>query len=142
MREDETIVKYSDKIPFIVNKTRLLGEDFKDGRIVEKILLTISERFESKISSLEECKDLSIISVEELISALQAQEQRRAFRQDNVTEGAFNAQNRKEKVDWIEAGCMKQCSLKYMLRVSNLLCNLFGLTLIEILKFDARVKII
>jgi len=97
MQEDETIVKYSDKISFIVNKIRLLGEDFKDDRIVEKILVTIPERFESKISSLEESKDLSTISVEELISALQAQEQRRAFRQDNVTEGAFYAQNRKEK---------------------------------------------
>lgn len=97
MQQNETIVNYFDKISLIVNKMRLLGEDFKDDRIVEKILVTIPERFESKISSLEESKDLSTISVKELISALQAQEQRRAFRQDNVIEGALYAQSRKEK---------------------------------------------
>ncbi|XP_016478381.1 uncharacterized protein LOC107799750 [Nicotiana tabacum] len=87
MQDDETIAKYSNQISLIINKIRLLGEDFKDNRIVEKILVTISERFESKISFLEESKDLSTISVAELISVLQAQEQRKAFRQDKVTEG-------------------------------------------------------
>ncbi|XP_070040192.1 uncharacterized protein [Nicotiana tomentosiformis] len=67
-------------------KQKLLGEDFKDDRIVEIFFVTIPERFESEISSLEESKDLSTISVAELISALQAQEQRRAFIQDKVTE--------------------------------------------------------
>ncbi|XP_016574002.2 LRR receptor-like serine/threonine-protein kinase FLS2 [Capsicum annuum] len=80
MQEDEVIAKYSDKNSLLVCKIWLLGEDFKDDRIVEKILLTIPERFESKISSLKESKDLSTISIKELISALQAQEQRRAFR--------------------------------------------------------------
>ncbi|XP_070003846.1 uncharacterized protein [Nicotiana sylvestris] len=89
MQDDETIAKYSDRISLIVNKISLLGKDFKDDRIVEKILVTIPERFESKISYLEASKDLSTISVAELISALQAQEQRRAFRQDKVTEGIF-----------------------------------------------------
>ncbi|XP_070031586.1 uncharacterized protein [Nicotiana tomentosiformis] len=82
MQDDETIAKYSDRNSLIV----LLGEDFKDDMIVEKNLVTIRERFESKISSLEKSKDFSTISVAELISALQAQEQRRAFRQDKVTE--------------------------------------------------------
>lgn len=41
-------------------------------RVVEKVLVTIPERFKSKISSLEESKDLSIVSVEELICVLQA----------------------------------------------------------------------
>ncbi|XP_075095351.1 uncharacterized protein LOC142173625 [Nicotiana tabacum] len=100
MQDDETIAKSSDRISLIVNKIRLLDEDFKDDRIVEKILVTIPERFESKISFLEESKDLSTISVAELISALQAQEQIRAFRQDKVTEGIFYAKHQKEKVDY------------------------------------------
>ncbi|XP_049367080.1 uncharacterized protein LOC125831996 [Solanum verrucosum] len=85
MQEGETITNYSDRISLIVNRIRLLGEDFKDNRIVEKILVTIPERFESKISALEESKDLSTICLVE-ISALQAQEQRRAFRQDKIVE--------------------------------------------------------
>ncbi|PHT58696.1 ABC transporter C family member 2 [Capsicum baccatum] len=97
MQEDETIAKYSENISLLVSNIRLLGEDFKEDRIVEKILVTIPERFESKISSLKESKDLSTISVEELITALQAQQQKRAFKKDNATESAFYAQNKKGK---------------------------------------------
>ena len=54
--------------------------------------MTLLERFESKISSLKESRDLSQISLTELMNGLQAQEQRRALRQENVTEGAFQMQ--------------------------------------------------
>ena len=54
---------------------RLLGKDFSDERIVQKILVTLPEKYESKISSLEESKDLSSISLAELVNALQALEQ-------------------------------------------------------------------
>ena len=70
MQEDETITKYSDRIALIVNKIRLLGEEFPDARIVEKVLVTLLERFESKISFLEESRDLSQISLVELMNAL------------------------------------------------------------------------
>ncbi|KAL6318455.1 hypothetical protein AAG906_041222 [Vitis piasezkii] len=99
MQEDETITKYSDRIALIVNKIRSLGEEFPDARIVEKVLVTLPERFESKISSLEESRDLSQISLAELMNALQAQEQRRALRQENVTEGAFQMQTLQSNKD-------------------------------------------
>ena len=55
-----------------MNQIRLIGEEFLDNRIIEKILMTLLENFESKISSLEESRDLSKISVIELVNALQA----------------------------------------------------------------------
>ena len=73
MHEDETISKYSDRISAIINEIRSLGEDFLDSRVVENVLVTLPERFESKISSLEESKDLTKISLAELMTALQAQ---------------------------------------------------------------------
>ena len=89
MQEDETTTKYSNRIALIVNKIRSLGEEFLDARIVEKVLVTLPKRFESKISSLEESRDLSQISLAELMNALQAQEQIKALRQENVTKGAL-----------------------------------------------------
>jgi hypothetical protein len=80
MKETETIRDFSNRLLFIVNKVRLLGEDFPDKKVVENILVTLPERFESKISLLEESKDLSKISLAELLNALQAQEQRRTIR--------------------------------------------------------------
>ena len=100
MQEGETITKYSDRISLIINRIRLLGEDFKDNRIVEKILVTIPERFEFKISALEESKNLSAISLAELISALQAQEQRRAYKEEKNVEGIFYVNHQKIKVDY------------------------------------------
>ena len=76
----------------IVNKIRSLGEEFPDARIVEKVLVTLPERFESKRSSLEESRDLSQISLAELMNALQSQEQSRALRQENIIEGIFQMQ--------------------------------------------------
>jgi hypothetical protein len=99
MKETETIRDFSDRLLSIVNKVRLLGEDLPDKRVVEKILVTLPERFESKISSLEESKDLSKISLTELLNALQAQEQRRIIWQEESMEGAFQAKMHVQKGD-------------------------------------------
>ena len=82
MQEDETISKYGDRLSLIINNVRLLGEEFTDKRIMEKVLVTLPERFESKISSLEEPKDLGKLSLGELMSPLQAQDQRRIMRRE------------------------------------------------------------
>ena len=91
MKESETIKEYSDKLLGIVNKVRLLGKDFSEERIVQKVLVTLPEKYESKISALEEAKDLSSMSLAELVNALQAQEQRRMMREDGTIEDALLA---------------------------------------------------
>ncbi|KAH9704543.1 hypothetical protein KPL70_011512 [Citrus sinensis] len=107
MKETETVNDYKDKLMMIANKIRMLGEEFSDRRIVEKILVTLPERFESKISSLEESRDMSTITLAELVNALQAQEQRRAYRKEEMVEGAFQVKEAdqaqggsKEKKQW------------------------------------------
>ena len=72
MKEPETIKEYTNKLLTIVNKVRLLGYEFSDSRIVQKILVTIPKRFDAIISSLENTKDLSKVTLAELLNALQA----------------------------------------------------------------------
>ena len=93
MQESETIKEYSNKLLGIANKINLLGSDFADSRIVEKILVTVSERYEASIASLENTKDLSKITLAEVLHALQAQEQRMLMRQDRVVEGVLPAKH-------------------------------------------------
>ncbi|KAH1129368.1 hypothetical protein J1N35_000746 [Gossypium stocksii] len=81
MKEIEMIKKYFDKPLCIVNNVRLLGIDLSDSRIVQKRLITIPERFETTILSLENMKDPSAIIVVELLNVLMAQERRRCMRQ-------------------------------------------------------------
>ncbi|GMJ06703.1 hypothetical protein HRI_004339500 [Hibiscus trionum] len=73
---------------------RLLGDEFSDKRTVEKVITTLPEKYESKISSLEDSRDLSSISLSKLINALYAQEQRRTNREEEHAEGAFQAWNK------------------------------------------------
>ncbi|XP_016750326.1 uncharacterized protein [Gossypium hirsutum] len=51
---------------------RLLGDQFSEARIVEKVISTLPERYKAKISSLEDSRDLLSISLTKLINALYA----------------------------------------------------------------------
>ncbi|XP_006593108.2 uncharacterized protein LOC114378778 [Glycine soja] len=74
MEESETIKEYLNKLLGIANKIKLLESDFAYSRIVDKILVTVLERYEASIASLENTKDLSKITLAEVLHALQAQE--------------------------------------------------------------------
>ena len=74
MKDNEFVKEYVDRLMEVVNKIRLLGEDLTDQKVVEKVLVSLPERFESKISSLEDSKDLTKISLADLVHAFQAQE--------------------------------------------------------------------
>jgi hypothetical protein len=56
MKETETIKDFSSQILKLVNQVRLLGEDFLDSRIVEKVLVSLPKKFEHKICSLKDSK--------------------------------------------------------------------------------------
>ena len=96
MEEDEIVRQYTDKLRKVVNQIKLLGEELTDKRIVEKVLVSLPEKFESKISLLEDSRDLTSMSLTELVNALQALEQRRAIMEKQSTKGAFLAKQ-KEK---------------------------------------------
>nr|KYP36864.1 hypothetical protein KK1_041980 [Cajanus cajan] len=91
MKETETIKKYSDKLLGIANKVQLLGTQFLNSKIVEKILVTIPERYEASIAALENTKDLSNITLSEVLHVLQALEQRRLMREERSMEGVYLA---------------------------------------------------
>jgi len=84
MKKSKTMKEYSDKLLGIANKIRLLGYNFVDSRIVEKILITLPQRYETSITSLENTKDLPKITLAKVLHALQAQKQRRLMREDGA----------------------------------------------------------
>ncbi|RVW28994.1 hypothetical protein CK203_115812 [Vitis vinifera] len=53
----------------------------------------VRERYEATVITLENIKDLSKISMVELLNSLQAQEQRRLMRQNVITKGALQARH-------------------------------------------------
>ncbi|GAU15672.1 hypothetical protein TSUD_109300 [Trifolium subterraneum] len=113
MKESETIKEYSDKLLSIANKVRLLGTEFTDSRIVEKILVTVPERYEASLASLENTKDLSKITLSEVIHALQAHEQRRLMRQDHMVEGALPVKSQKSNTMKNHPSCSENGANNY-----------------------------
>ncbi|XP_020271671.1 uncharacterized protein LOC109846843 [Asparagus officinalis] len=76
MKETETITEYFAKVMAIANKMRSNGEEMPDSKVVEKVLRTLTERFTYVVVSIEESKDTSSMSIDELQSSLVVHEQK------------------------------------------------------------------
>lgn len=98
MKDTESIKDYSGRLMDVVNQVRLLGEAFTDQKVVEKIMVSVPQKFESKIAAIEESCDMKDLTIAELISKLHAQEQRVSIKGDVSTEGAFLA-NQKGRLE-------------------------------------------
>ncbi|GJU65696.1 retrovirus-related pol polyprotein from transposon RE1 [Tanacetum coccineum] len=97
MKDDELVKDYSARMMDVVNQMRLHGEVVKDQKVVEKMMISVPPKFEAKISAIEESCDLDTLTVSELTSKLQAQEQRVSIRSEEKVEGAFRISSRSNK---------------------------------------------
>ncbi|CAJ2654309.1 unnamed protein product [Trifolium pratense] len=91
MKESETVKNYYTKIKELVSQMRSYGDNILDKRIVEKILISIPRKYDAIVTTIEQTKDLSTMSVTELIGSLEAYEQRLSRHDDNTFENAFQS---------------------------------------------------
>ncbi|KAL7587341.1 hypothetical protein Lser_V15G39417 [Lactuca serriola] len=73
----------------LTNQIRLNGEDIDDKRIVEKILRSLTRKFEYIVVAIEESKDLKTLSLESLVGTLQSHELRMRQFDDSPMEQSF-----------------------------------------------------
>ena len=76
MKSSESISDYHTRIIVIVNQMRRNGETITDSRITEKILRSLDPKFDFVVVVIEESKEVDKLTVDELMSSLQAHEQR------------------------------------------------------------------
>ena len=74
MEEDESFDEFYAKLKDIVNSVFNLGETIPEPKIVRKVLRSLLERFHSKITAIEESKDIDQILLTELVGNLQTYE--------------------------------------------------------------------
>ena len=74
MEEDESFDEFYAKLKEIVNSTFNLGETIPEPKIVRKVLRSLLERFNAKITAIEESKDIDKIHLIELVGNLQTYE--------------------------------------------------------------------
>ena len=61
----------------MANQLAINGEMLPASRVVEKILRSLTDDFENVVCMIEEPKDLSMLTIEELVGSLEAHEQRK-----------------------------------------------------------------
>jgi hypothetical protein len=76
MNEDENISKFFLRVDEMVNAMRGLGEAIDDSLLVQKILRSLPERFNPKVSAIEEMSELKTLSLDQLLGTLTAYEMR------------------------------------------------------------------
>ena len=74
MSEDESFDSFYGKLNEVVIGKLNLGEKTKDSKLVRKILRSLPESFQAKVTAIEESKDLDEIKVQELIGSLRKYE--------------------------------------------------------------------
>lgn len=76
MKEGESINEYFGRVMTTSHEMKNYGEDMNDVKVVEKILRSLTERFNYVVCSIEESKDTDEMTVDELQSSLLVHEQK------------------------------------------------------------------
>lgn len=87
MRPGEGVIEYFSRVMTVTNKMRIYGEDMDDVKVVEKILCSLTEKFNYVAISIEESKDIDALTIDELQSSIIVHEQK--FQRHNGEEQAL-----------------------------------------------------
>ena len=95
MFDQDSITDYFNRVQMLVNGMKTCKEELIDQQLVDKVLRTLTPRFDHVVVVIEESKDLDSMKVEELQNSLEAHEQRINERRNDEKdkEQALQAQN-------------------------------------------------
>jgi hypothetical protein len=109
MKEDETIGKFFLRVEELVNAMKELGEKIEEPSLVQKILRSLPDRFNPKVSAIEELNDLKTLEFYKLLGKLTAYEMRIVKDKPTSRESSFKAdKNEDYEPDEIEAKFVKR----------------------------------
>ncbi|GAU47762.1 hypothetical protein TSUD_192990 [Trifolium subterraneum] len=91
MGEGETVNEYFARTLAIANRMTAHGERMEQLVIVEKILRSMTPKFNYVVCSIEESNDVTLLSIDELQSSLIVHEQRMKNQRDHIEEQALKA---------------------------------------------------
>ena len=101
MDNEESIAKFFLRLDDILNRMRNMGETITESTLVEKILRSLTTKFESKVSALEEKQDLQNLTVVQLHGILTGYEMRRGGPSE-VKEVVFRTSKKGKEVQKIK----------------------------------------
>ena len=89
MKEEENIAKYLLRVDEIVNTIKGLGEELDDKTTVQKVLRLLPMRYDPKLSTLEDRKNIDKLTMDELHGIITSYEMRTGQEKPSKGEIAF-----------------------------------------------------
>jgi len=94
MKEEETVNEYFARTLSIVNKMKMHGEQVTECIVIEKILRSMTVRFNYVVYSIEKSNDVTTMSIDELQSSLLVHELRmKGYKDEEQTLKVSNSEN-------------------------------------------------
>jgi hypothetical protein len=91
MKDSDSVDHFMTHVTSIVNQLRTHGEDIQEKKVIEKVLQSLPDKFNMVVVAIEESKDLSQLTVEELMGSLLTHESRFSRNIESL-ENAFQSQ--------------------------------------------------
>ena len=88
---DENIRDYFSRMDKLINEMKSNGDDIKEKEVVEKIMRTLSPRFDYVVAAIEEAKDLTTMTLNDLQASLESREMQMNERSSGTFEQALKA---------------------------------------------------
>ena len=89
MKHSEAVQDYMSRITSVVNEMRAFTDTTTDQTVVAKVLRSLTSRFDHIFVAIEESKDLTQFSIDELSGSLHAHEARMNHSAEKTEEKAF-----------------------------------------------------
>ena len=70
MVKDESVSDYNERVLEIANESLLLGEKIPESEIVRKVLRSLLEKFDMKVTAIEEAHDITKLKLDKLFGSL------------------------------------------------------------------------
>jgi hypothetical protein len=92
MKDSNSIEQFTYRVIDLVNQIRKNGDELADQKVVDKVLRSLPRKFDAIVVVIEESKDLTTYSMDELVGSLKHYEDR-LNRNDNTSlDHAFKTQ--------------------------------------------------
>ena len=76
MDKDETIQIFFNRVTKIASGIKIFGDTLEDKKLYKRLLRSLLPKFDPIVAIIEEYKDLSTLTIKELMGSIQAHEER------------------------------------------------------------------
>ncbi|KAA8536856.1 hypothetical protein F0562_029334 [Nyssa sinensis] len=109
MKSGESITDFLSQVTTIVSQMRSYGKKISDETVVAKVLRSLTPKFDHVVVVIEESKDLSVFSFDELMGSFQAHETRINRSPEKNEENAFQVKDIVTKVAESDSSTSRGC---------------------------------